>query len=164
MGGDPSQIHVIWLVPDVPIDSFDALHAECDNEADRDRLLITVEAAAGGIHGFNTYVRNVISSAKKTTVEALSLAESSLRSDMRATMHPTSLAAGMSVAHKWLPGRITPKLGRKHMLPACAAPVEQHELLIDSMEDGGENVGAAAGASSSSMKPVEACGAPRIRQ
>lgn len=108
MGGDPSQIEVIWLAPNVPIDAFDALHAECADEADRDRLLITVEAAAGGLDGFNKYVQNVLSSAKATTIEALSAPAGPSWADRCAALQASSTA-------KWLPTvRTTPRVSRLH--------------------------------------------------
>lgn len=57
MGAPSTAIEVALLTGDLPVDTFDTMQARCFSPIDQQRLLATVEAAAGGIDGFNKCVR-----------------------------------------------------------------------------------------------------------
>lgn len=64
MGASPSMIEITLLSHDLPIDTFDIMHARCHKASDQERLITTVEAATAGLDGFNQYVRGILEAAK----------------------------------------------------------------------------------------------------
>lgn len=53
MGSSPSGIEFVLLSDNLPFDTFNTMRARCFKQSDEERLLTIVEAAAGGLHGFN---------------------------------------------------------------------------------------------------------------
>ena len=75
MGGEPERIRVMELGGKnedvrVALNRFDAAHAKCYREGDRQRLLAVVEAGFGDFAGFNKIVRGIFVDARTQNLEA----------------------------------------------------------------------------------------------
>ena len=104
MGGEPERIRVMELGGKnedvrVALNRFDAAHAKCYREGDRQRLLAVVEAGFGDFAGFNKIVRGIFVDARTQNLEAqvaaqaAAVARLSSKSEMRPEDYDGPLSA-----------------------------------------------------------------------